>query len=49
MRFRSMLPHAVQVDLAWVQLNILLLVKDAVDDGLQHLMQIQHADSLTEK
>lgn len=45
--FRSFLPRAVQVDLTWVQLNVLLLVKDAVDDGLQHLVQIQHANSLT--
>lgn len=45
----SVLPCAVQVDLTWVQLDVLLLFKDAVDDGLQHLVQIQHADSLTEK
>lgn len=47
--FGSVLPCAVQVDLTWVQLNILLLIKDAVDDGLQHLMQIQHPNSLTSK
>lgn len=49
MCFGSVLPCAVQVDLTWVQLNILLLIKDAVDDGLQHLVQIQHANSLTSK
>lgn len=32
--FRPVLPCAVQVDLAWIQLNILLLIKDAIDDGL---------------
>lgn len=41
------LPGAVQVDLTRVQLNVLPLIKDAVDDGFQHLMQIQHPDSLT--
>lgn len=45
----GLLPCSVQVDLTWVQFNILLLIKDAVDDGLQHLMQIQHANSLTAK
>lgn len=40
---------AIQVDLTRVQLDILLLIKDAVDDGLQHLVQIWHANSLTAK
>lgn len=47
--FRSVLPCAVQLDLTRVQLNVFLLIKDAVDDGLQHVMQIQHANSLTPK
>lgn len=47
--FRSDLPCAVQVDLTWVKFNVLFLIKDAVDDGLQHLMQIQHANSLIAK
>lgn len=38
---------AIQVDLTRIQLDILLLIKDAVDDGPQHLVQIWHADSLT--
>lgn len=40
---------AIQVDLTRVQLDILLFIKDAVDDGLQHLVQIWHANSLTAK
>lgn len=40
---------AIQVDLARVQLDILLFIKDAVDDGLQHLVQIWHANSLPAK
>lgn len=47
--FRSVLPCAVQVNLTWVQLNVFLLIKDAVDHGLQHLMQIQHTNSLRAK
>ena len=43
------LPRAVQVDLTRVQLDVLLLIKDAINDGLQHLMQIQHANSLPAK
>lgn len=44
----SVVPCAVEVDLTRVQLNVLPLIEDAVDDGLQHLVQIQHADSLKE-
>lgn len=47
--FRPILPCAVQVDLTWIQFNIFLLIKDAIDDGLQHLMKIQHANSLAVK
>lgn len=42
----SVVPCSVQVDLTRVQLNVFLLIKDAVDDGLQHLVQIQHANGL---
>lgn len=44
----SVVPCAVEVDLTRVQLNVLPLIEDAVDDGLQHLVQIQHANSLKE-
>lgn len=40
------LPGSVEVDLTRVQLNVLLLIEDAVDDGLQHFMQVQHAHCL---
>lgn len=40
---------AIQVDLTRVQLDILLFIEDAADDGLQHLVQIWHANSLTAK
>lgn len=43
------LPCAVQVNFTRVQLNVLLLIKDAIDDGFQHVMQIQHANRLTAK
>lgn len=45
-RMGSVVPCSVQVDLTRVQLNVFLLIEDAVDDGLQHLVQIQHADGL---
>lgn len=47
--FKSDLPCAIQVDLTWVKFNVLFLIKDAVDDGLQHLVQIHHANSLRAK
>lgn len=40
---------AIQGDLTRVQLDVFLFIKDAVDDGFQHLVQIWHANSLTAK
>lgn len=40
------LPGSVQVNFTRVQLNVLLLLKDAVNDGLQDLMKVQHPHSL---
>lgn len=45
----SFKPCSVEVDLTRVQLNVFLVIEDAVDDGLQHLVQIQHANGLGER